>query len=44
MTRKGSGGQRFDVPLPGGADAERYKVVSKYETDSEIRVTCQYVY
>jgi hypothetical protein len=44
VTRKGSGGQRFDVPMPGGAAVERYKVVGKNETDSEINVICQYVY
>ena len=44
LTRKGSGGQRFDIPLPGGTDVERYKIVGKKETDSEIVVSCNYVY
>jgi hypothetical protein len=44
LTRKGSGGQRFDAPLPGSSKSERYKVAGKEETESQIVVTCKHMF
>jgi hypothetical protein len=44
LTRMGSGGHRFEAHLTDGSGrSERYKVLSKSETDSEILVTCEHV-
>jgi hypothetical protein len=44
MTRKGTAGRRFDVPVAGCPGAyQRYKVVSKYEIGGEVRVHCEHV-
>ena len=43
LTRMGSAGHRFDAHLTDGSGrSERYKVLSKSETDSEILVTCEH--